>query len=252
MTFRTEIIGDCTLILGDCLKIMPTLDKVGLVCTDPPYLLTSGGNGDYSDWQLASDYDNSGKIVECDIDWPDFMPAIYEAMEIGTHCYVMCNNRHVKNMLNAAELAGLCFHNLLVWDKMSCTPNRYYMKNMEFIGFFYKDRSKHLNNCSSQQLMACPQENYGGHPTTKPTALMEYYIQNSTNREGVVLDPFMGVASTGVACVKLGRKFIGIEIDEKYFDIACRRIEEAYLQPDLFLPNTEVTIKQSSFFGDQE
>lgn len=233
---RKEIIGDCTLYLGDCLEVMPTLEPVDMILTDPPYTLTSGGNGDYADWQLAKDYDNSGKIVQCDIDWPDFMPAISNALKIGSHCYVMCNNRHVKSMLTEAELAGLGFHNLLAWDKMSCTPNRYYMKNLEYIGFFYKGRSKHLKNCSSQQLMACPQENYGGHPTTKPTALMEYYIKNSSEHKDVVLDPFMGVASTGVGAVRCGRKFIGIELDEKYFDIACRRVEEAYKQADLFIP----------------
>lgn len=234
MGLREEIIGDCRLILGDCLEVMPTLDKVDLIVTDPPYLLTSGGNGEYADWQLAKDYDNSGKIVDCDIDWSDFMPVIYSAMKEGTHCYTMCNNRHVQGMLNEAEKCGLKFHNLLVWDKMSCTPNRYYMKNLEFTGFFYKEFSKYLNNCSSQQLMACPQENYGSHPTTKPTALMEFYIKNSSNPGDVVLDPFMGVGSTGVGAVRSGRKFIGIEIDEAYFNDACERISMAYKQTDLF------------------
>jgi site-specific DNA-methyltransferase (adenine-specific) len=231
---RKEVIGDCVLYCGDSLEVMPTLDKVDLVVTDPPYLLTSGGNGEYADWQLTKDYDNSGKIVECDIDWSDFMPIIAQVLKEGTHCYTMCNNRHVQSMLNEAEKSGLKFHNLLVWDKMSCTPNRYYMKNLEFVGFFYKGHSKHLNNCSSQQLMACPQENYGDHPTTKPTALMEYYIKNSTQIGDVVLDPFMGVGSTGVGAIRSGRKFIGIEKDERYFQDACIRLEQAYRQGDMF------------------
>lgn len=231
---RKEQIGDCTLYLGDCLEILPTLGKVDCVVTDPPYMLTTGGNDDYATWQLASDYDNKGAIVTCNVDWPDFMPAIAAAMKDGTHCYTMCNNRHVSDMLVQAKNAGLSFHNLLAWDKKSCTPNRYYMKNMEFTGFFYKTRSKHLNDCSSQQLMACPQENYGGHPTTKPTALMAVYIKNSTDRGDVVLDPFMGVASTGVAAARLNRKFIGIELDEKYFDLACERIKNACNQADMF------------------
>lgn len=233
---RKEVIGDCVLYRGDCLEIMPTLGECAdMVLTDPPYLLTSGRNGDYANWHLAHDYDNSGKIVECDIDWPDFMKPIYESMRGDSHCYTMCNNRHVKNMLNAAEQAGFRFHNLLAWDKMSCTPNRWYMKNIEFVGFFYKGKAKFINNCSNQQSMACPQENYGGHPTTKPTPLMAYYIKNSSQPGETVLDPFMGVASTGVGCIKANRKFIGIELDEKYFDIACKRIEEAYCQPDMFI-----------------
>lgn len=241
--FRKEVIGDCELYLGDALEILPNLEQVDLIVTDPPYLLTSGRNGEYANWQLAKDYDNSGKIVECDIDWSDFMPAISASVKDGCHVYTMCNNRHVQAMLNEAEKAGLSFHNLLAWDKMSCTPNRYYMKNMEFTGFFYKKSSKHLNNCSSQQLISCPQENYGEHPTTKPTALMSFYIKNSSNHQEVVLDPFMGSGTTGVACVKLGRKFIGIELDEKYFDIACRRIEEAYKQPDLFIEPTKKPVQ---------
>lgn len=70
------------------------------------------------------------------------------------------------------------------------------------------------------------------HPTEKPVSLMEQVVKWT---DGLVLDPFMGSGTTGVACVKLGRKFIGIELDEKYFDISCKRIEEAYKQPDLFL-----------------
>lgn len=228
------VIGDCTLYLGDCRAVLPSIDAVDCVVTDPPYLLTSGGNGDYADWQLAKDYDNSGKIVECDLDWPDFMPLIFSALKDGSHCYTMCNNRHVQAMLNSAEASGLKFHNLLAWDKKSCTPNRYYMKNMEFTGFFYKKSSKYLNDCGSQQLMACQQENYGGHPTTKPVALMSYYVKNSTQRGETVLDPFMGVASTGVACAKLGRSFVGVEINEKYFDLSCKRIEAAYQQQEMF------------------
>lgn len=226
---RKEIIGDCELYLGDMREILPPLNECAdLILTDPPYLLTSGGNGDYADWQLAKDYNNSGRIVECDIEWKDFMPLIAGSMKIGTHCYTMCNNRHIQGMLNAAEGAGLGFHNLLAWDKMSCTPNRYYMKNMEFIGFFYKEKSKYLNDCSSQQLIACPQENYGGHPTTKPTSLMEYYIKNSTNEKDVVVDPFSGTCATGIAAIRTNRKFIGIELSEEYFELGLRRIESEY------------------------
>lgn len=231
---KPTIIGDAVLYQGDCLEIMPTLGQFDAVVTDPPYLLTLGGRGDYATWQLAKDYDNNGQIVPCDINWSDFMAPIPQAMKDGTHAYVMCNNRHVKDMLTQAEVAGLGFHNLLVWDKKSCTPNRYYMKNLEFTGFFYKNRSKHLNDCSSQQLMACPQENYGDHPTTKPVALMSFYIRNSSQHGDIVLDPFMGSGTTGVAALQAGRRFVGIELDAKYFDAACGRIERALDQATMF------------------
>lgn len=229
---RKEVIGDATLYCGDTMEILPTLGECAdMVLTDPPYLLTSGGNGEYADWQLAHDYKNDGKVVECDIDWPDFMPLIFNAMRGDSHCYTMANNRHVQAMLVEAEKAGLRFHNLLPWDKQSCTPNRWYMKNCEFTGFFFKGKAKFINNCSSQQNISCPQENYGGHPTTKPSLLMEFYIRNSSEEGQVVLDPFMGVCSTGIAAVRSGRKFIGIELEQKWFDISCKRIEDYYNKP---------------------
>lgn len=73
------------------------------------------------------------------------------------------------------------------------------------------------------------------HPTQKPIAVMEWCLRQTTHHGETILDPFMGSGTTGVACAKLGRKFIGIEIEPKYFDIACRRIEAAYRQPDLFI-----------------
>lgn len=74
------------------------------------------------------------------------------------------------------------------------------------------------------------------HPSQKPIEIMTWCVKSIPADGQTVLDPFMGSGTTGVACAKLGRKFIGIELDEKYFDIACKRIEEAYKQPDLFLP----------------
>ncbi len=73
------------------------------------------------------------------------------------------------------------------------------------------------------------------HPTQKPIEVMVRCIQELPNNTRTILDPFCGSGTTGVACVKLGRRFIGIEIEERYFNIACRRIEEAYKQPDFFV-----------------
>lgn len=83
------------------------------------------------------------------------------------------------------------------------------------------------------------------HPTTKPLPLMRELVSLFTADRDVILDPFMGSGTTGIACAKMGRKFIGIEIDEKYFDIACRRIEEAYKQPDMFIAPVEPQIQEA-------
>jgi site-specific DNA-methyltransferase (adenine-specific) len=230
-------IGDARLACGDCLQILPTLDKVDLVATDPPYLLESGGNttkdmrGKFS----KDVYDNSGQIVDTPLDWSDFMPALFHVLSANAHAYVMCNNRHVQGMLSAASDTGFKFHNLLVWNKETATPNRWYMKNLEFTGFLYKGKAFRINDCGSKQLNNIPIIKNAEHPTEKPSELMRVYIENSSSIGDVILDPFMGVASTGVACAKLGRKFIGIELDEHYFKIACERIQKAYDQPDLFI-----------------
>jgi len=236
---RVEKIGEATLYLGDALKILPTLGECAdLVVTDPPYLLESGGNttGEMQGKFAKDRYDNTGGIVACDIDWPDFMPMLYGSMRGDAHAYVMCNNRHVQYMLAEAEVSGFRFHNLLVWDKGNATPNRWFMKNCEFTGLFFKGKAKYVNDCGAKQLLYVPQEPYGDHPTPKPVMLMRHYIEQSTTPGQTVIDPFMGVGATGVAAVKTGRKFIGIELDEKHFDKACERISKAQVceQESLF------------------
>lgn len=231
---KKEIIGDCTLYLGDAIEILPQIKPVQCVVTDPPYLLTYGGcHGSLGGCLSTDNYDNKGGIVECEIDWDDFMPLISNCVETG-HLYIMANNRHVQNLLNSAKKSGMKFHNLLVWDKINATPNRWYMKNCEFTGFFYKGKAQFINNCGDKQLIICPQKDVSEHPTEKPVPLMQHYIENSTKDDDMVLDPFMGAGATGVACVKSGRKFTGIEIESKWFDIACERIEKANKQGSLF------------------
>lgn len=225
---QTLEIGPCKLYHGDALEILPKV-RAHLIVTDPPYKLTSGGpDGEMGGCFSRTEYDNKGGIVDCDIDWPDFMPLCFNALYGPAHAYFMANNRHVQGMLNAAESAGFHFHNLLVWDKISATPNRWYMKNCEFVGFFKKGQAFFINDCSAKQLISCPQVDVSDHPTEKPVALMQYYIEQSSVRGQIVLDPFMGSGSTGVAAVQSGMQFIGIEKDEDHFKTAAKRIKFAY------------------------
>ena len=232
---RIETIGNCTLHLGDSLEIMHDMvlsgNQADLVVTDPPYKLTYGGcHGSLGGCLSSENYDNKGGLVECEIDWTDFMPLLFNILRHG-HAYVMCNNRHVQNMLNSAEKSGFKFHNRVVWDKGSCTPNMWYMKNCEYIGFFYKSKAKFINDCGSKQLIKIPQIDESDHPTEKPVMLMRHYIENSSKPDDIVIDPFMGTGTTGVACIESNRKFIGIEKIEKWFDVACKRIEKSYQAP---------------------
>jgi len=241
MTFEFQNIGNATLYCGDCMEILPSLGMCAdLLVTDPPYTLASGGGNPIEGRRMSGkfnpkNYVNDGNIVSCDIDWPDFIPLMYKSLKENTHAYIMCNNRHIKNMITSADDAGFKFHNLLVWDKGNATPNRWYMKNCEFTGFFYKGKAKFINDCGARQLLYIPQEPYKDHPTPKPVMLMKHYIEQSSSPEDTVIDPFMGVGSTGVAAKLSNRKFIGIELDKKYFDIACKRIENSEQHADLFL-----------------
>lgn len=224
---------------GDSIKLMSQMVSDGrtadLIVTDPPYKLESGGNNDVMGGCFSKEsYNNNGSIVHCDIDWPDFMPLLYKVLAPRAHCYVMANNRHVQNMLNAAEAAGFKFHNLLVWDKITCTPNRWYAKNCEYIGFFYKGNAKMINDCGSKQLIKCPQVDESKHPTEKPVSLFEHYILNSSHKGDTVLDPFLGSGSCGCAAVKNGRNFIGMEFEKKWIDVAKQRIMTCDKQPDMF------------------
>jgi DNA modification methylase len=246
---RIETIAEgVTLYLGDCREILPELGCFATaVVTDPPYRLTSGGKtpgGMQGGWM--TDYSNDGSPVICDVSWLEIMKLIYDASAKNSDAYVMANDKNVHEALNAANEAGFRFHNLLVWDKVTAVANRWYMKNCEFVLYLYKGAAVRINDAGSKQLYRVPQVDDSTHPTEKPVGLMAHYISNSTKQGQTVLDPFMGVGSTGVASVRQRRKFVGIEIDRTWFDIACRRVAAALKQPDMFV-EPKATAKQEAF-----
>ncbi len=228
-------IGNATIYLGDSREILPSLGECAdMVFSDIPYRLTSGGAappGSIAAWQLSEDYNNDGSLVECDIEFSEIYPLLYNSLRGNAHCWTMVNNRNVQEMLNEAEKAKFRFHNLAVWDKGSATPNRWLMKNCEFIGFFFKGAAKYVNDMGAKQLIFVPQENHGLHPTSKPVALCENYIRQSTVEGQTVLDPFLGSGATAIAALRSGRKFLGCEISEKWFDLSVKRITEYYQKP---------------------
>ena len=138
----------------------------------------------------------------------------------------MTNTINLEKYLTLARETGFGLHNVLIWEKNNCTPNRWYMKNCEYILFLRKGKAKRINNVGSKTVHSF--DNIIGnknHPTEKPVSLMEYYITNSSNVGDTVLDPFMGSGSTGVACLNTNRNFIGMELDKNYFEIARKRIK---------------------------
>ena len=113
------------------------------------------------------------------------------------------------------------------------------------IAAFYPGESHFFPNGRPQDVIRAARTGNEYHPTEKPVTLMQSFVGWTA---GVVADPFMGSGTTGVACVKIGRKFIGIELDPDYFDIACKRVGEEYAQPDMFIEPKQPAPKQEAFF----
>lgn len=174
-------------------------------------------------------YARQGKLFKYnDIKFNEWLPLIYKKLKKDSHCYIYISPRNLKELQVEAEKVGFKYQNLIVWNKGNCTPNKYYLNSYECILFLRKGKAKNINNMGTKNILSVP--NLLGknkhHPTEKPVELNKILIENSSNENDLVLDPFMGAGSTGIACKELNRRFIGIEIDEKYYDIAKSRIEK--------------------------
>jgi site-specific DNA-methyltransferase (adenine-specific) len=252
MAYREVVIGNARLILGDCREVLPTLPKAKVGVTDPPYRVTSGGFGEleggFGGW-IKDSYDNKGAIVECEITWDEWLGLMPEALADDAHLYVFSNDRNLPIAWAAAEAAGFKFHRLLTWDKRAALPNRWYQQTCEFVWFGRQGKAFMIGNPSSKALQSIFQRDVSEHPTEKPVELCQLYIENSTKRGDLVLDPFMGSGTTGVAAIRSGRSFIGIELTERWFDVACERVSRANDQPGLFTETHEAPTQQS-LLGD--
>ena len=217
------------LLNGDCLELIKKIpdNSVDLIVTDPPYKCISGGKPHLKNQPSGILSKNDGKIFKHNnILAEDYFGELYRVLKEDTHCYIMTNTLNIENFLTTARDVGFGLHNILIWKKNNATPNRWYMKNCEYILFFRKGKAKTINNVGTKQVIEV--DNIIGnkvHPTEKPTELMKILIENSSNEGDIVLDPFMGSGSTGIAALNSSRNFIGFELDEEYFGIAKERIE---------------------------
>lgn len=210
----------------DCLERMKEIEdkSINLIVSDVPYRIISGGCSKTGPKGILN-HDNllcrQGKLFEHnDIKFSEFLPDLYRVLADNSHCYLMVNGRNLKELQVEAEKVGFVFQNLLVWDKGNATPNKWYMNCCEFILFLRKGKAKNINNLGSKTILKVDNVRNKLHPTQKPVELMKILIENSSNEGDVVLDPFMGSGSTGVACLNTNRRFIGIELDKKYFEVA--------------------------------
>ena len=218
---RKEVIGNCTLYQGDCMEVMPTLGRVDAVVTDPPYGLGKRMQG--GTWG-AKDH-NSG-FLKWDLVTPDWLP---EA--IGVTPAIVWGGNYLPFP------PSRCW---LIWSKINAVPT---MADFE-------QAWTNLDRPSKRMDLPVGRVEYG-HPTQKPLALMKWCLGFLPDAK-TILDPFMGSGTTGVACVKTGRKFIGIELDPDYFDIACKRIRDAYAQPDMFVDHTPSLAQQLNILDGED
>lgn len=213
----------------DVLSSLPD-DSVDLVVTDPPYRTISGGSGPAKNGHRRPSgmlTRNDGRIfAHNDVRFSDYLPEVFRVLKSPGHLYLMLNFLNLEQGMAEVRAAGFEVHNLLVWQKNNATPNRWYMKNAEYVIFARKGPARAINDKGAKTCHAFDNVRGKSHPTEKPVALMEYYVLNSSLPGDVVLDPFMGTGATGVAAVQNKRLFVGAEIDQTYFAIARRRIAD--------------------------
>lgn len=221
------------LIHGDCLVAMKSIPdaSIDLVCTDPPYKLTSRGSSGTMGGYWTNEQTRKGKIFENnDIDIQDYINELYRVLKDKTHCYIMCNQVNLPHFLQVISNSKFKYIKFLIWDKGNKICGRYYMNCFEYIIMLRKGGERTINDCGTPDILSIPNHKTKGidgkniHDSEKPVALMQILIQNSSNEGDVVLDMFMGSGTTGLAAIKSNRDFIGIEVDEKYYQTAQQRI----------------------------
>lgn len=221
------------LINGDCLEILKNMsnESIDLIVTDPPYKLTSRGSSGTMGGYWKSEKAKKGIIFDNNnIKIKDYIFELYRVLKEKSILYIMCNNTNLQEMLNQGTNAGFNFVKCLIWEKGNKICGTYYMGCYEYILLFRKGRHRPINKCGTPDILHIPikklkdKNGKNLHDTEKPVELMKVLIENSSDENDLVLDPFMGIGSTGVACIKSNRNFIGIELDKNYFDIAKKRI----------------------------
>jgi site-specific DNA-methyltransferase (adenine-specific) len=241
-------IGDATLYHGDCLEILPTLPKVDAVITDPPY--SSGGQfrGDRAQKtstkyvQTGSEFTHRDEFAGDTRDQRAFLAWssmwFGHLLRISNDGAVLCaftDWRQLPTMTDAVQCGGWVWRNIVTWWKPGVRMQKgRFSSSAEYVVYAShgvpRDGERSLQNVLTHNPVDGDDKS---HIAEKPMALLRDLV-SVTKPEGLVVDPFMGSGTTGAAAVSTGRKFIGIEIERRYFDLACERIDNAYRQTRLF------------------
>jgi len=250
---RVERIGDATLYLGDCRDILPTLGKVDAVIGDPPYEAVMQSKWGVLSKQSPSSYVKHAEIGFDAIDHMRDDVASNAADACSGWLIFFCMAEGVRAWRDAIEAAGARYKRAMVWVKPDAMPQFNGQgpstgHEMMVAAWCGKGHSRWNGGGKPGTFIYTKNTQGAEHPTQKPLPLMSELVRLFSFEGDTVCDPFCGSGTTGVACAKQGRFFIGIEQDQKWFDLACKRIEAAYKQPDLFIEKP-TPAKQEAFDG---
>lgn len=227
---REVTIGNCRLILGDATEVLPFLKGIGAVVTDPPFGMAFRSNYRAVKHEAIAN-DKTTTLLE----WACAIPAEHSS-------YVFCRWDNLTDIPKPKSL--------VTWVK-----NNWSMGDLEHehgrqteVCAFYPGPIHDFPTGRPSDVIRAPRTGNEFHPTEKPVQLMQAIVAWT---RGVVLDPFMGSGTTGVACARAGRPFIGIELHEPYFDIAVKRVKAAMAAPDMFAAQSQVQPTQEALFGGE-
>jgi site-specific DNA-methyltransferase (adenine-specific) len=245
---RIEQLSDgITLYQGDCREALPLVQKAHVVLTDPPY----GNSNHDGDWNAKLNAHRGLENKPIANDGADAMREVVDAMlkhaarllpAEASACCCFCGGGGPRPVFawlaERMDREGLEFFHSLVWDKKNPGLGQRYRRQHEMVMVAHKTGGRirwneEVGKVPNILALMPPRERQ--HPNEKPLRLIERLVGIHSLPGDVILDPFMGSGTTGVAAARLGRRFVGVEIEPGYFDIACRRISEALAQPDMLL-----------------
>ena len=242
---RKVQIRDCTLYHGDCMEVLQTIapGSVDVAWTDPPYGIKFSPT--FRKTMAIPD-----KLANDDKPHLEFVPPIVRTVKNGGAVYLCTRFDVAAQWVDALKSTGIKVKNPIFWVKNlgsqgDCLGDR--SNCVEIILFAHVGRHL-LRGKREMNAWTIPRPEVSPHPTPKPVELVRRCIQASSNPGDLILDPFLGSATTAVACVLTGRRFIGCEIDEAYFELSCQRIEKAYRDIDNRLPGFEPLALQGTLF----
>ena len=228
---RKEVIGDATLYLGDCRDILPTLDKVELLLTDPPYGIGLAGG-----FSGAGGFSKPIARRQYDGEWDSETPSkeVFDLLISGADQHIIWGGNYFTDKLPQGSF-------WLVWDKRNTMPT---FSDAELAWTSIGKKSVKRIVYEQNGLMSREKERF--HPTQKAVEVMRWSIAMAKQPLCSVIDPFMGSGTTGVACAMLKLRFVGIEVSEQFFNVACARIEKAYAEPDFLIAHPSEPPKQEA------